>query len=150
MAGVKANWHLEDLDLPEADAAAEMQAIIAAPKIELSSDADTLLHSEQLAAQFQVLVGREATFAGALYQECDLKWSVPVQGGGFRNPCRTCPLFCHDSSHPDSLLCNLGVQQEDVLDAFLDAVAAEQLDASMLLLLEARLDAAHELAEALL
>lgn len=147
---VRANWHLEDLDLPEVDAVAEITAILAAPTVELSSDTDGLLHSQQLAAQFQVLVTREANFAGALYQECDLKWSVPVDGGSFRNPCRTCPHFCHDSSHPDSLLCNLGVEQEGVLDAFLDAVAAEQLDARMLLAVEARFDAARELAEAVL
>lgn len=147
---VRANWHLEDLDLPDVDPAAGIAKIKAAPKVELSSDGDTVLYSEQLAAQFQSLVAREANFAAALYQECDLKWSVPVEGGGHRNPCRTCPLFCHDSSHADSLLCNLGVEQENVLDAFLAARESEQIDAGLLRAVEQRFDAAHELAEALL
>ncbi len=148
---VKANWHLEDLDLPESDPVAEIAQLTAAPApvLDLSESNDSL-HSELVAAQFQASVAREASLAFMLYQECDLKWTVQAEGGGHRNPCRTCPLFCHDSSNPDSMLCNLGIQQEDLLDAFEEARRAEGLDGDMLRLMEGRFDAAHELAEAVL
>lgn len=146
---VRANWHLDALELPEVDAAAEIAELKSAPTIDLSSDAPEL-HSDELATEFRMLVQRERNYADLFGQECAAKWTVPVEGGGMRNPCRTCPHFCHDANDPDSLLCNLGVQQEVVLDAFQTAVVGQRLDRSMLAAYEDRIDAAHELAEALL
>ncbi len=146
---VRANWHLEDLDLPDVDPAAEIAQILTAPALDLS-DGNAKLYSDLIAAQFQATVAREAGFAGVLYSECAMKWTVPTGDGTFRNPCRTCPHFCHDSTHADSILCSLGVELENLLDAFEAARVAEGLDGDMLRTVEMRLDAAHELAEAVL
>ncbi len=149
MSGIRANWHLEDLDLPDVDPQAQIAQLTAAPSLDLSSTNDAL-HSQVIAAQFKAAVAREAGLSSVLYSDCALKWTVQTTEGTVRNPCRTCPLFCHDASHPDSLLCNLGVEQEDLLDAFEEARRAEGLDQDMLRTIEGRFDAAHELAEALL
>ncbi len=147
---VRANWHLDDLVLPpDVDAAAEIAELKSAPVIDLSTDLPAL-HSDALAQEFRVLVQREQNYADLFGQECAAKWTVPVEGGSMRNPCRSCPMFCHDQTDPDALLCNLGITQEGVLDAFLAAQRAERLDERMLRAVESRFDAAHELAEALL
>lgn len=142
---VKANWHLDALDLPADDSAAALQIsrLQSAAKLDLRSSAE-------IREAFERAVAREAGFAAVLYQECDLKWSVKGDDGAVRNPCRTCPVFCHDASHPDSMLCNLGLVQEDLLDAFRAARAMERVDGDMLAAVERELDAAHELAEAIL
>lgn len=142
---VKANWYLDALDLPVTPevAAAEIGRLQSAPVVDLR-------RSDQIAADFAASVEREATLAYSLYQECDLKWSVATDDGTMRNPCRTCPLFCHDESHPDSMLCKLGLQQEDLLDAFALAQMSEGMDGDIIAAVERELDGAHELAEAVL
>ncbi len=143
MAAIKANWHLEDLDLTDEDPEAGILQL-------QSGQAVSLRSSEAVAAEFRETVVLEAGFDAHQYMSCDLKWSVPVEGGGMRNPCRTCPMRCTDDRDPDSLLCDLGVRQEDLLDAFLAAKATEGLDEGMMDAFERELDSAHELAEALL
>lgn len=142
---VRANWHLDALVLPVTSdvAAAEISQLQSAPRVDLR-------HSDTIAASFQASVAKEARLAFSLYQECDLKWTVPSSDGAMRNPCRTCPLFCHDESHPDSMLCKLGIEQEDLLDAFLSAVVVEGMDGDVIAAVERELDFAHELAEAAL
>lgn len=144
MGTIRANWHLADLDLPDddTDAALEIMQLQSTPRIDLRS-------SVEIAGEFQATVRREATLAFLFSQECDLKWSVEADGA-MRNPCRTCPMFCNDPAHPDATLCQLGVQQEDLLDAYVAAKAGEAVDPGMIAAYEAVTDAAHELAEALL
>lgn len=143
MTTIRANWHLGDLDLPDEPAAAHILALQSMPTLDLRS-------SDDIIAAFQATVLKEEGFASVLYQECDLKWSVLSADGSARNPCRTCPMFCTDKDDPDSLLCTLGREQEDLLDAYVAAKAMEGLDGEMLAVVERRFDAAAELAEALL
>jgi len=142
---VQANWHLDALVLPVQPevAAAEIAQLQSAPRVDLR-------HSHKIAASFTASVEREARLAFALYQECDLKWSVTTAQGTMRNPCRSCSFFCHDPSDPDSMLCQLGMEQEDLLDSFIAAQMAEGMDGDLICAIERELDAAHELAEAAL
>lgn len=144
---VRANWFLAELELPDVDAAAQIAGLQSAPVLDLSGPGP--LASAALAAEFAALVQREANYSKMFGHECDLKWTVESAEGA-RNPCRSCPLYCHDTGDPDSLLCKLGIEQENALDAFLGATGAEVLDRDMLRLVEGRFDAAQELAEALL
>lgn len=141
---VKANWHLADLDLPTADPMA-ISALQAAPVIELDGE------RAKITATLHASLKRESNYQRMFGLSCDMKWTVDGGDASLdRNPCRSCPHFTADDQEERSLLCLLGREQEDIIDAFYLTVAAAGLEDAFLAPYEAEFDSAHELAEAVL
>lgn len=142
---VKANWGLGALDLPESDpmaAIAQLQSV--GRVIDLSRG------SAELLDELKDTMRQEGRFETNLALSCPDKWTVEDGGELSRNPCRTCPHRTTDPADPMTLLCALGMKQETILDSYFAACSREALDASLISAVEADLDAAHELAEAVL
>lgn len=100
MAGVRANWHLSDLDLPQDDGQ-DIEAL--GVEIDLRSSPD------ELQATLVKLVQKESSFYNAGIR-CDLKQEQDQS-------CYRCPQFTEDNENTLSCLCRLGREQEDTLHA---------------------------------
>lgn len=100
MGGIRANWHLSDLDLPQGDGL-DIEAL--AVEIDLRQD------PAELHATLARLVRKESDFYG-MGITCDLKQEQDQS-------CYRCPMFTEDPNNTLSCLCRLGRQQEDVLVA---------------------------------
>jgi hypothetical protein len=142
MSGVQANWFTEGLELPGGD---PMEAIAQlksrATVIDLSRGEAVLLD------EFRVKFERERQFS-ASGLECRLKWTSQ---GGARNPCYSCPHFSKDFENvPRALLCRLGREQNDLLDAVDEIRAVGHLDAELASAVQREQSEADELAAALL
>lgn len=148
MNGSQCNWHLDSLDVPEAsDPMAEIAELKSNAKvIDLSGD------RAELTARFNKTMEKEAGYSYYSNLECHLKWTQPgPKYANDRNPCYDCPYYTEDHfNEARALLCALGREQNDLLDAMyaLDALAA--LDAELARVHDAEIGASVELAAALL
>jgi hypothetical protein len=133
VSAVRANWHLDALDLTDDD---PMQGDIAdfAKPIDLSKSV------AELRDEMQVLVRKEGRYARNGLT-CDMKWTQDGPDGEehARNPCYTCPQYTDvvEDMTSRGLLCTLGRKQNDVLDALHVLVTVPAR-------LDAELVAAHE------
>lgn len=155
MAGaVRADWHLSDLDVAATTAVdprreiAQLQA--EATVIDLSKS-----HSE-LTAELTVLTDKEAAYSARCVNEhghpleCHLKWQ---QHHVLMNPegtlsCHGCPHYTEDRGLARSLVCALGREQEDIVEALRGLQLAESLEAEMAAAYGRDIDSCAELAEA--
>lgn len=153
MAGaVRADWHLEVLDAADVDTAAAEIA-------QLQSEATVIDLSKseaELADELAVLIEKEAAYATRSVDEhgraleCHLKWQphhVLVNPEGTLS-CYGCPHFTEDRREARSLLCALGRQQEDVVEAQRGLRLADSLEAEMAAAYGHDIDSCAELAEA--
>lgn len=152
MAGaVRADWHLGDLDVPEGDAHQEIAQLQSdATVIDLSkSEAD-------LSGELAALLDKEGAYAHRSVDEhgraleCHLKWQahhVLMNPEGSLS-CYGCPHYTEDRQEARSLLCALGREQEDVLEALRGVQLAGSLEAEMAAAYGRDIDSCAELAEA--
>jgi hypothetical protein len=134
VGAVKANWHLDALDLSDDD---PMQGDIA----HFGKPIDLSKSIPELREDLRYMVRKEARYHNNGLS-CDLKWTAPGPSGPYqRNPCYTCPHYQDEATITDDnhmhLLCRLGRQQNDALD-MLGALVDVQRK------LDAELVAAHE------
>lgn len=149
MSGSKCNWHLDSLELPETgDPMAEIEELKSEAKvIDLGGDRPELMD------RLVKAMDRENGFSVYANLECDLKWSMPGPTGipKDRNPCYDCPHYTEDGEHhARALLCALGREQNDILDALYAIDALKALDAELTVAHGVEVGASEELAAALL
>lgn len=152
MGNVKANWHIDGLDLPEDDPFA--------PVAEVGQVIDLSQGEAELHAALVASVDTEARFHNTFlhpatmepgYVACDMKWEPQHRlMGGDRNSCFACPHYTEDELAPHANICVLGRQQEMIL-AQLDSLHEHgTLDDELAEAFERDSAAADELAEAML
>jgi len=143
------NWHLDSLVLPETeDPMSEIEELKSEAKvIDLSGDRPELMN------RLKKALDREAGFSYYAKLECDLKWTLPGPTGVVkdRNPCYDCPHYTEDHfNEARALLCSLGREQNDILDALYAFDAVEALDEELAKAHGVEVAASVELAAALL
>lgn len=148
MSGIRANWHLDGLELPEGDPMQEIE--------QLKSEATVIRIARrsngEIAAELSDLLKLEGEYA-ASGLACDLKWTTqgPLGPSDQRNPCYGCSYYTEDEErHARALLCSLGRRQNDLCDELEALAAGDRLDAELADAHERELAAVEELAAALL
>lgn len=150
MGGVRANWHVGDLDLETGgDPMQEIAALTAgATVIDLSKS------EAQLESELAETLTREGHYAarsfgddGVTPLECALKWSDnhKIQNPEGSLSCFTCPHYCGIKESAHSLICALGRQQEDTLTQLRALRLADSLDAELAVAYESEIEACAEL-----
>lgn len=146
MAGVKANWHLDDLD---ATGVTEdpMQVGV---QVDIGGRSEADLYTE-----LSDLLMKEAGYAKYSNVECQRKHDPRhILMGGDQLSCYTCPHYAPYGQCSDghSVVCKVGREQEDlvVMLQALKRAEAGSLDQELVAHFEAQLEAAAELAEAAL
>lgn len=149
--GVRADWHVGDLDLDAGgDPLQEIAALTAgATVIDLSKT------EAELESAVQALLTKEGHYAarsfaddGVTPLECALKWSGEHK---IVNPegslsCFTCPHFCGIRESAHSLICSLGREQEEALTQLRGLRMADSLDEELVAAYEGEIEACAELA----
>lgn len=142
------NWHLDSLVLPETeDPMSEIEELKSSAKvIDLSSGRPELMD------RLKKTLDDEAGYSYYADLECSLKWTVPGPNGiKDRNPCYDCPHYTEDGEHhARALLCSLGREQNDILDALYAIDSMKALDAQLAVAHGVEVAASEELAAALL
>lgn len=100
MGGVKADWHLADLAVPQAEQMISLEAL--ADPVDLDVD------DGELRDALVRLVNKEAGF-WAKGITCDLKQEQGVN-------CNHCSVFTDDATELRSCLCRLGREQLDIVN----------------------------------
>lgn len=148
--GVRADWHVGDLDLETGgDPMQEIAALTTGATV-----IDLTKTEAELEADFAALLTKEGRYAaysfaddGVTPLECALKWS---DGHKIQNPegslsCFTCPHFCGIKESAPSLICALGREQEDIVTQLRGLRLADSLDAELAVAYESEIEACAEL-----
>lgn len=135
MTIVRADWHLGDLDVA-GDPASEIAVLR-----ESANVIDLTKSHAELSDELEILLVKEGQYAARSVDEagkpveCQLKWQphhLLVSETGTLN-CFNCPHHTEDRSQARSLVCALGREQEDIIEAIRGLSLADSLDAEMAL-----------------
>lgn len=150
MGIVRADWHVDALEQALAKDDTDPMSEIA----QLKSDGkiiDLTRSVAEIQADLKDTLNHEGRYAEYAHLECPLKVAPDhVLMGGQGNSCYRCPQYTEDREYPRSLLCALGRRQEDLCEEMDRAQAPQLLDRALTDAHCRRLDAAQELADALL
>lgn len=146
---VKANWHLESLDL----------SLAGDDPMQVGLQVDIGGRSvDELHAELWQLIEKEDRYAKYAGLECSRKWDPRhILMGGAQLSCYTCPHFTPyglEDDSPDGRggVCKIGREQEDLVSMLqaLSLAEAPTLDAELIRHFEAELEMAAEVAFAAL
>lgn len=135
MSGVRANWHLGDLEIPDDQGTEDM-----GQPINLSRDV------AEIDADLRATMDKEARLAQYAGVTCDLKYETTWSSGARKPPCYTCPKFTDSEWDKLSVLCALGRRQADLCDEAADAHRAEHVAASAIAVVDTESECADLIA----
>ena len=149
--GVRADWHVDALDLDQGDDPMQEIAALTAGATVI----DLTKTEAELESEFAELLTKEGHYAarskgddGVSPLECSLKWSDDhkIQNPNGSLSCFTCPHYCGIRESAHSLICALGREQEDVLAQLRGLRLADSLDDELAVAYESEIEACAELA----
>lgn len=117
MSGVRANWHLAELEIADSD---PDQAEDMGQPIDLSRDVAEI-NRDLIAA-----LRKEARLSKYAGVSCDKKWDDMVTSGSHKPPCYSCELFTDDPMEKRSVVCATGRLQADLCDEMTAAYSVER------------------------
>jgi hypothetical protein len=155
VAGVRANWHVGDLDLDAGgDPMQEIAMLRSSAEVIDLSKTEPELHDE-----LKELVDREAAYwlyskddDGKNRLSCSLKWSdrhVLVNPDAAIS-CFNCPHYVDNVDSARSLICSLGRRQHELVEMARSFAVAETLEAELCAAFERDIEESASLAEAAL
>lgn len=152
MSAPRCNWHIGDLGLPDdTDPLQEIRQLqSSAEVIDLSVTEDDLME------MLDRLIDHEGRYFqnskaddGVSPLQCELKWEehhVIMRPTGSLS-CFNCPHYEGDKTKAMSLVCNLGRQQQNVIEQIRGLRIAESLEMELVAAYERDIEASAELAE---